>query len=305
MNGQGWRVFSKDADLPDDAPPPEGFNPKERLQNMRTFMLGFGKPRMRALFVEYFNNFEPEYTWGGGRKVTSVEDLEEAYGYEPYDNNMRRRIDYVQNRMWGTSNQAMYALEKTVMEANKIKYSDVTVNGEKPKKSHQGGSIKALYVRFKGSYFVNRFRNKGRTTHRDLYRRKKGVAQCVKKMLVATFETYGFNGYIGICDGHPSLFEEVFMKSIHDAKNMPITTPATPAVALPKTPKKPRSTESREVEVDGREEYWQRRFRSLQAQFDAIRGELIDVANGGASDTEVSDSVTVRKFIVFPWFEIL
>ena len=57
MKLNGWRIFCKDPNAAPDAPAPSDFDCKERLLNLRDFLLGYGEPRMLALFVLLFNNF--------------------------------------------------------------------------------------------------------------------------------------------------------------------------------------------------------------------------------------------------------
>ena len=190
---------------------------------MRDSVVGFVKPRLDRLAVVHLNTYDPDYTFAGGRKVTSMDDFDEAILHEPWDNAQRGRVDFIQNGMWGPSNQLCLTLTNTVQKLFKISYTSHLCNGTKPKKAHQGGSIKKAIVRIKGSAIVNRVRNKTRMAHKEiLYRRNHDITDSkhVAHMIDSTVPLYGFNGRIGLCHGHVMLFQITFNNSLENAKNM-------------------------------------------------------------------------------------
>jgi hypothetical protein len=80
---------------------------------------------------------------------------------------------------------------------------------KKSPKANLNGSIMALLVAKKGTQIVHVFRRKGIKFHKEvLYKKYVKAAHPVVKMVSASREKDGFNGYIGLCEGH-SRFSEV------------------------------------------------------------------------------------------------
>ena len=132
-------------DIPDDVY--EDF--KQRLYNLRAMAIGFGKPCIKQVWSAGLKKYEKDYTFAGGRTVETPEDFAEALMSQPYNNEMRARLHYIQNRMWGTNNNWAILVVEKVKELMKIKYLDTNVYGKTPKKKYIGGCLKTIMVKLK------------------------------------------------------------------------------------------------------------------------------------------------------------
>lgn len=190
---------------------------KNRLYNLRDMVVGLGKPRGSNVFALRFNARFPNYRYNG-KKIQSIEDFKDAIINEPYDNNMRVMIHYVQNQMWGRGNTYALQIEAKIMQLLKLRYVDEYCDLAKdkyPKKIHPGGCIKTMLVRMKQSSMVNAVRRLVKNQHCEtLYHRNVGVSRDVKRIIRVTQKSHGFNGYLGLCVGHPDLEETLAMQKI-------------------------------------------------------------------------------------------
>jgi hypothetical protein len=90
---------------------------------------------------------------------------------------------------------------------------------KKSPKAHLNGLIRALLVAKKGTQIVHVFRRKGIEFHKEvLYKKYVKAAHPVVKMVSASREKDGFNGYISLCEGHPRFSEAA---STEDSTLMP------------------------------------------------------------------------------------
>ena len=182
---------------------------EKRCYSLREMIIGLAKPRSRSVWAARFNARYPEYTYSGGKKVTCPDDFIEAILNEPYDNEMRGMIFYIQVTLWGKGNSYALQIESKIMQLCKLKYMDDYCDLEKenwPKKKHQGGCIKTMLVRLKQSSFVNKFRRVVREQQNErLYHRNVGTSKEIKAVQRVTVKSHGFNGWLGLCEGHPDL----------------------------------------------------------------------------------------------------
>ena len=77
----GWKVLCKD---PTMECPPERYVLAENMSYLREALVSFSKYRLQAVVVFQFNTFYPSFTFGGGRKVVTFDDLKEAFVNAPY-----------------------------------------------------------------------------------------------------------------------------------------------------------------------------------------------------------------------------
>ena len=175
-----------------------------KLDALRTFLQDLGMPRIKEMFevrAAAHNHGFPH--------CKTLEDFLQAYRTDPYDNKMRALVFYLCNDLWGKG--LFIVIEKLIMDKLKLKYSNELV-GKKPVKTrHRSGSIKVMLVRMKQTYFIERFRQIGFDLYHEviykrnmLVNRNQGVVQVVK----VTKESHGYNGYLGLCVGHPSLLDK-------------------------------------------------------------------------------------------------
>ena len=176
-----------------------------KYYNLRKMIGRLAKPRIEAVWLSRFRQFFPEYTFGNGRKVTCVDDFLEAIVMEPYDNRMRELVHTVQNVMWGTGNNWAVIVEAKIMQVLGLEYKDEYVDledGQEKARTHLGNSIKTLIVNRKGRICNQPIKRKLEAAHKEnLYVRNVGKSKSVAKVIRAS--TY--DGWIGICHGHPSL----------------------------------------------------------------------------------------------------
>ena len=188
---------------------------KNRLYNLRDMVVGLGKPRGNNVFGLRFNGRFTTYRYNE-KKIQSIEDFKDAIINEPYDNNMREMIHYVQNQMWGRGNTYALQIEAKIMQLLKLRYVDEYCDLPKdkyPKKNHPGGCIKTMLVRMKQSSMVNGVRRLVKNQHKEtLYHRNVGNSREVKCIVKVTKKSHGFNGYLGLCDGHPDLEKTLAMQ---------------------------------------------------------------------------------------------
>lgn len=185
---------------------------KNRLYNLRDMVVGLGKPRGSNVFGLRFNGRFTTYLYNG-KKIQSIEDFKDAIINEPYDNSMREMIHYVQNQMWGRGNTYALQIEAKIMQLLKLRYVDEYCDLTKdkyPKKIHPGGCIKTMLVRLKQSSMVNAIRRLVRNQHCEtLYHRNVKISSYVPCIIKVTKKSHGFNGYLGLCVGHPDLEKEL------------------------------------------------------------------------------------------------
>ena len=206
----GWKIFVKKHEGDEDPKPDENLLAafKERLSNLRSMIIGFAAPRIESIFVKRFEMMYPDFTFGGGRKVTSIAAFIDAVINEPYDKRMRGIIHTTQNTLWGNNTWAV-KLEGKTMQMTGLAYTGEYMT-TKPKKNHDGNSIKDAVIKSKNVQIVQRIK---RTVHKFymevLYKRNVGISALVIELVPATIETWGFIGYVGLCAGHPILKQRI------------------------------------------------------------------------------------------------
>lgn len=214
----GWDIFHKKrpsdnngtADGPPDAPGVTIEEFETMFYNLRKMIGDIGKSRIQAIFANKFNTYFPKYTFGGGRKVTCVNDLLEAIVLEPYDDKARRMIHITLNVMWGGNNWAII-LEAMIMEVIGLAYTDEFIDPAKNglevvvQRNHLGGFIAALLVSRKNRVCNQAIIRKLRTVRKEaLYARNVGISKNIARFIRAE----GYDGWIGLCWDHPKILAE-------------------------------------------------------------------------------------------------
>ena len=184
-----------------------------RLQNLRMAAIKFGAVLAEKFLVEAVNRAFP------GLKVASRDiqcsaDLVEYYKRGPNDNKMRAIIHFCTDLCWGDNNQWAINGESEFCQRFRIKFTGTKSNGKTSVKVHKGRCLAQIFVARKGT-ICEKIRNTGKKFHFEaIYRRgeksKIGLSGCdskgiprLLKQIKATVATHGFNGKLGICDGHP------------------------------------------------------------------------------------------------------
>ena len=79
--------------------------------------------------------------------------------------------------------------------------------GKAPLTNRRNGSVKGMAVRMTGTHCGERLRNCGATNHLEImcHRKKKNPQAGVVTLIKTTEASHGFNGFLGLCEGHPLL----------------------------------------------------------------------------------------------------
>jgi hypothetical protein len=126
----GYSVFQKDVLAPGEEKPTvsrvlmsDTKDYRRRLENLKEMVETIGVPCIEDVFMTKFNQMYPDYTFGHGEKVKSVESMVRAYSTEPYDNLMREMVHYCMHGMWANNRWAV-EVESKVMWMLRLNYTD-------------------------------------------------------------------------------------------------------------------------------------------------------------------------------------
>lgn len=183
-----------------------------KLQSLRLAVIKYGAIVAEKYLVTQVNSKFPGLEVAG-RAIQTSADLVEFYKKGPNDCKMREIIDFATN-CWGDNNQWAINGEQDFCNRFLIKFTGAKSNGKTTAKVHKGRCVAQLFVARKGA-IVEKIRNTGKKNYFEaIYRRgekakiglsgsdSKGVPRLLKQIKV-TVATHGFNGKLGICDGHP------------------------------------------------------------------------------------------------------
>ena len=184
------------------------------LLAVRSVILRVGASVINSEFATKMDERYPELNGA----VKGIQDFAHLYSEGINDKKIRGMADFALHGLWGTGNAFLSEAEKNTLEKLNVRYSGLLSDGSAEKRSHRGGSIKALLVKKKSS-MMEIIKNHGRRSHKEvLYRRKLGIKTPVVKtednetalpsvvlLVRAEKETHGFVGYIGLCEGHAEL----------------------------------------------------------------------------------------------------
>jgi hypothetical protein len=123
----GYSVFQKHALAPGEEVPhslmTDTKDYKNRLENLKLMVETIGVPCIEDLFMKKFNMMYPDYTYGHGQKVKSVENMVTAYSIEPYNNLMREMVHYCMHGMWANNAWAL-EVESKVLGMLRLAYTE-------------------------------------------------------------------------------------------------------------------------------------------------------------------------------------
>ena len=183
-----------------------------RLQKIRDGIIRWAASLVENHFVVSMIEKYPE------SNITSSAEFCEMYKRGPNTKTMRAMASYAIDAMWGSNNQWAINAEVEMCKMLRIRFSGLKSNGTTAKKTHPGKCITKLAVRRKGS-LVEKVRNTGKRVWKEgIYSRsespkmggtsKTGVPKMLKQ-IDATIGEHGFNGKLGLCEGHKDLTRQV------------------------------------------------------------------------------------------------
>lgn len=184
-----------------------------KLRSLRMATIKYGSNLAESFLIENLNATYPGLEIAG-RRIQSSADLVEFYKKGPNDPKMRGIIHFCTDTVWGDNNQWAINGEAHFCRRFLIKYTGAKSNGKRTNKVHKGRCIAQIFVAAKGT-LMEKIRNAGKKFHFEaIYRRgekskiglagtdSKGVPRMIRQ-IPATVALHGFNGKLGICDGHP------------------------------------------------------------------------------------------------------
>ena len=184
----------------------------------RRLILKLAEPMIKKFFEEKFSEAFPEVRYNN-RKISTIGDLFKYVQKGPWDNKMREIVHYSLHAMWGTSNAWALTAEQDILSILEMKYGPKKISShgakEKRQKNHPGDFCKVMCVNKKGSMLVP-LKNLVRKVYKEaIYVRTqaedkilgskpgKNIPKVAWIRKAATRTSYGFEGLIGICVGHP------------------------------------------------------------------------------------------------------
>jgi len=184
-----------------------------KLRNLRMATIKYGSNLAESFLIENLNATFPGLEIAG-RRIQSSADLVEFYKKGPNDPKMRGIIHFCTDTVWGDNNQWAINGEAHFCRRFLIKYTGIKSNGKRTNKVHKGRCVAQIFVAAKGT-LMEKIRNAGKKFHFEaIYRRgekskiglagtdSKGIPRMIRQ-IPATVASHGFNGKLGICDGHP------------------------------------------------------------------------------------------------------
>ena len=184
-----------------------------KLRSLRMATIKYGSNLAESFLIDNLNATYPGLEIAG-RRIQSSADLVEFYKRGPNDPKMRAIIQFCTDTVWGDNNQWAINGEANFCRRFLIKYTGAKSNGKRTTKVHKGRCIAQIFVATKGT-LIEKIRNAGKKFHFEaIYRRgekskiglpgtdSKGIPRMILQ-IPATVESHGFNGKLGICDGHP------------------------------------------------------------------------------------------------------
>ena len=182
---------------------------KKRLQRLRKNLVDVLLVEIGRMFTNQFVELVPDM------ECKSFEDFLVKFRSMPYDNKMRKRVHIASHTMWNW--EKMLHVENALKEILKIKYGNLLSNGDWLKHNRRGGCISKIGTRVKQTHFIDKIRDAGRKEKKEIiYERwlsKKQPQDGVAKVIKTTTESHGFNGYIGLVNGHPDLIKGALASS--------------------------------------------------------------------------------------------
>jgi hypothetical protein len=191
-----------------------------KLTSLRKGTVQWGAARVQQLFIQRLHSKFDGIVALNGRKVHSLSSFTDFVTAGPWDDRMRNIVFYAQDGMWEKCNSWSYNLEAEYTRMLGIAFTGIKANGFRPKRIHKGKCAHYLFVKSKGT-LVNTIRNATKRVWKEaLFHRRPKVSKApavvqpesvtnntsVPRILhyESSQAISGFNGVIGICEGHPS-----------------------------------------------------------------------------------------------------
>lgn len=160
LNCGGLKLFCKDLEFAEKASNDQlDVSSVDLLQEvqtrhkaLRTLILDMARPRLSHKFVfrakAFFKNEHQDFK--------TPEDYFHMIRTGEYNNDMRRKIDILSNKMW--TKECIEAVEEEIMEKCMLEYVNKLVTGGKIKNTRKHGSIRSMINRLKQTHFVDKIR---------------------------------------------------------------------------------------------------------------------------------------------------
>lgn len=213
----------------------------DRTLGCRKLVNTWAANMIRHHFVANFRIQYPDFKFKNGtREVNCVDDLTQLVRYGPYDDSVRDKVFFALHGLWETSNGCFKDMEDRVCDKFGWKFTSYNCNGTAKLRKTNSSCIKKAFVRQKNIVFaplrntLRKRRFEGILVRRQdlslpalekkrmkkLERKKAKDPEIVnldcdgiveddmpplKKIIVATNESYGFDGYLGLYEGHTLL----------------------------------------------------------------------------------------------------
>jgi hypothetical protein len=189
-----------------------------RVQSLREGLTKWAAAKIEEMFVSNLNKEYPDLKLNG-RPIESSTQFINFYKKGPNDNFMRGVVAFCGDGMWGSDNQFAIDLESEFRRLLRVRFTGIKSNGKKHTKEHKGKCFSQLIVRRKGA-LVGNIRKAGKKKWKEaIYSKKEdppnvptggdtmkasesGVPKLICQVEVSE-ASHGFNGYFGVCYGHP------------------------------------------------------------------------------------------------------
>ena len=123
-----------------------------RLNNLRLTIHDMGYPRIMEVFNVRLRAVE--HAFG---ELNNLEEFLLEYRTGPYNNEKRKLVDIVCNKIWGR--ECFGTIEKFVMDKLKLKYENwLAETGKPPSTRRSHGSVKSMHCRMKQTLICERIR---------------------------------------------------------------------------------------------------------------------------------------------------
>lgn len=177
---------------------------KTRIQTLREIIYKVGKSRMETLMFDAFAKEFPGCKTLDGRDINDVAVFADFYFHGPNGKDMRKMVWFLTHKFWGRSNYPLQVLERDLLNELGWEYDEGSkCDGTKMQRMHSGGCIKSILVKRKSS-LLEVITSVGRKKwHEVLYARKVAGVQAKNiHVKIATEEKDGFQGILGVLEGH-------------------------------------------------------------------------------------------------------
>lgn len=210
----------------------------EQLQTLRVGVNERGQARIEALLICKLNQVCPHLE-AKGQPIKTSPDFMECTKKGACNNKKREVVLVASSEIWNDNNQLMINLEKELCAMNGIKFAGLEFNGVRMPRNHRGQCIHSLLVKVKGSMATRicdtcecnihaccchrmeadkpvgmpTGEPKAKSTSKSRHSRKKRKMPSLMHQEECTIASHGFEGKIGLMEGHPILATELVKKA--------------------------------------------------------------------------------------------